>query len=247
SVFAPFPQRLWTYAQLVPPEEGESDDRVSHRADIWLIDEGGQVVAEAKGLCVLYLTDDLQVEASPQIDDWLYAIDWQALNAVDTRGQTLRPHWLVFSDGTELGQTLGRELLRRGADVRWIHPGSAAADEPAADARTDCLNHQDPDDVDRVLNAFGLDSAPGVVYLWGNACRVDEGSALADVEQRTQFVTEALIGLLQGFDRRRLPPTLWLLSGGAHAVLGSECPDPAQAMLWGLGRSVAEEHAAAWG
>ncbi len=249
TVFAPFPERVWSYAQLVPPTENEPDDRLSHRADIWLVDEAGQVVAEAKGLCVLYLSDDSQMEASHQSDAWLYTIDWQSVGAVDTRGQALLPHWLIFADSMGLGEVIGQELLRRGADVRWIYPSGDAEPEPTTNALTSSLNPCDPDEVNRILKTFGPESEShtGMIYLWGLEHHIDERSALAEVEHHTQFATEALIGLLQGIDRCQLRARLWLLSANAHAVLATDCPDPAQSMLWGLGRSIAEEYTASWG
>ncbi|RRR68699.1 MAG: SDR family NAD(P)-dependent oxidoreductase, partial [Candidatus Viridilinea halotolerans] len=43
------------------------------------------------------------------------------------------------------------------------------------------------------------------------------------------------------------PPRLWVVTQGAQAVTGSEAVQPLAALLWGLGRVAAREHAEFWG
>jgi acyl transferase domain-containing protein/dienelactone hydrolase/acyl carrier protein len=236
TFFAPLPERLWSYAQVA--EGSGAQHGLSHRADVWLVDDEGQVVLEARGLCVEYLDDAFLTEAAVPFDEWLYDVAWEPLPAVDVRSRTLDPRqWLICADDRGIGRAVGSMLERRGAVVHL----AGAADGAGEDAAP-----IDPGAVRPWREPVGrLDPAqPAGVVLVGAGADEPEPEAFAD---RTLAAAQRLVELVQELEASGVAYKLWIVTVQGQRVAAGERPDPSQAALWGLGRTLAEEHADAWG
>ncbi|WP_229070446.1 type I polyketide synthase [Actinoplanes sp. DH11] len=139
-----------------------------------------------------------------------------------------------------------------GPGGRWlvVLPATRTDDEPAR-AATDGLRARGADVLEIVLNGDGLeraqlaerlraagaDTAAGVVSLLA----LDTDPAPCD--PGTTVGLAATMTLIQALGDAGATGRLWALTRGAVA----DVPDPAQAMVWGLGRTAALEHPERWG
>jgi phthiocerol/phenolphthiocerol synthesis type-I polyketide synthase B len=130
---------------------------------------------------------------------------------------------------------------RIGVARHWVVVGGKdAVAELAGELRT---RGQHVTCVESAGNLFAADPSSGdpdrVVVV------VDSGNRSADDALR---VTLSILGLARSLGRRPLAPRLHLLTAGAQPAGAARCsPAPAQACLWGLGRSLALELPGIWG
>lgn len=139
--------------------------------------------------------------------------------------------WLILADRAGVGSGLARRLEAAGETCRVV----LAQDVCSADARAQRA-------LQRLLEPGGL---RGVVHLhaldmtrWGDAV----GSALdRELEAACGSALE-LAAACAAAEPTAVPPA-WVVTRGARAVSGDESHlEPAQATLWGLGKTVDLEH-----
>ncbi|MFD0364918.1 SDR family NAD(P)-dependent oxidoreductase [Nocardia sp. GCM10030253] len=203
--------------------------------DAILIDSAGRTIATIGGACLIAAagTDTPQVartsgvnmesvgpaHAAARVDRLLHHLEWTPITLGEQlpAGRDSAGRWLVFSDGPT-GDAVAAGLSTRSIETSLVRPedvlGQGLSLEPAEANFTELLA-----------------GAPlgGIVYAWttgSTAVRV--GTVLR------------LARSLDGAGRVR--STLWLLTVGAQRVANSDRPDPEQAMIWGLGRTLATEH-----
>ncbi|WP_394847336.1 SDR family NAD(P)-dependent oxidoreductase [Pendulispora brunnea] len=144
----------------------------------------------------------------------LYTLDWRRQEHLAPAPSSRSRSWLLFVDGGGTGEALAAELRARGEHCVLVH----ARDEQPIDAV--------------LRDAFGSGPPPaGVVYLWG-----------LDAES-VERITGGALELVRALSRRgwRDAPRLWLITRAAQPA-GTPVLSPAQASLWGIGRTMALEH-----
>ncbi|MFQ6329963.1 SDR family NAD(P)-dependent oxidoreductase [Nocardia sp. CWNU-33] len=157
--------------------------------------------------------------AAARIERLFHRLQWTpiAIGEQLPVGKGAADRWLVFSDGPT-GDAVAAGLSARNIEISVLRPedvlGERLSIEPGEG------------------NFAALLSGPplgGIVYAWTTGSAADRvGTVLR------------LARALDGADR--VPSTLWLLTVGAQRVSGADRPDPEQAMMWGLGRTLATEH-----
>lgn len=146
-------------------------------------------------------------------------------------GRSMR--WLVLLDGDGLGAALLGELARRGQHA------IALAESSGFDPSSDLCWRQ-------VLADPLASGAPiGVIDLSALALRDDgESSILEPALER--YMAIALAQLRAIISHAGAAVTMWKVTRGAQPALGQPAR-AAQAVAWGLGRSLASEHPEVWG
>ena len=152
--------------------------------------------------------------------DWWYVPRWAA-RAAPAGGGALSGRWLVFADA-ELGAELGRGLDCR---VRVHRPGVLDGD----------LNG----DLDAELVA-DLGRVGRVLYAPAVGGAAIDVAAAYQLFHAVRRLTAALV--CSGAAAR-----LFILTRNAQPVVDGDRANPAHAVLWGLGRSIALEHPEIWG
>lgn len=201
--------------------------------------------------------------ATADVEDWLYRVVWRQLpnrRSLPQLGDTRT--WLLFADRGGVARGLASILSRRGdrcvlvrpgAGFRHIGVGESGVDEFEVDAGR-------ADDYRALFSELaGADRAPldGAVHMW--SLDVDGGSAVAnpnaadreltrevaDLERANQRNTTAVLHILRELVGRRSRGStkLWLVTRACQVLDGDvSAPRPWSATLWGLGRTVAQEH-----
>ncbi|NHZ69837.1 MAG: SDR family NAD(P)-dependent oxidoreductase, partial [Thermotogales bacterium] len=186
-----------------------------------------------------------------QLADWLYTIDWlskvraSSVNAGPTPG-----YWLVLADPNGLSDSLARLLSEQGHECVTI----AAADSYCYPQRLQCsINPASAEDFNRLLVETGerlTTPLLGIIDL----CPADlpgESEAIEDPQkQDVPSSCHRLLNLVQALVQVQQVPQygIWIVTRTALAVNDDRgLPGIAHAGLWGMGRTIALEHAELWG
>ncbi|MGA2165857.1 MAG: type I polyketide synthase, partial [Solirubrobacteraceae bacterium] len=163
-------------------------------------------------------------------DSWRYRVRWKP--HPDSQPSALNGDWLVLlpeqMQGDALTQSLLEALTRSGARSLPVAIDPASAERDTLTAR---------------LRQASTDTPPcGVLSL------------LALAEREPAFCSDpsgglaATLALLQALSDAQLEAPVWLATKGAVRAEPSDLlPNPAQAMVWGLGRVLALEQPERWG
>ncbi|MEU2394151.1 type I polyketide synthase [Streptomyces sp. NPDC007369] len=175
-----------------------------------------------------------QSREQAEADGWRYRVTWKPL--ADPAASRLSGAWLVVvpeAPSGPAGDTAAavlRTLADRGAEVRTVAVAPDAADR---DALTAALR----------AAAEGAAAPAGVLSLLALGDDAEGGGAL-----RAHAGLLATAALVQALGDADVSAPLWCATRGAVAVARSErIQDPAQALLWGFGRTVALEYPDRWG
>lgn len=148
--------------------------------------------------------------------------------------------WLLLipagGSGQEIGQQLVAQFRTRGDNAIGVVPGTNFAQ---LDEQTYQIDPHNPSDYKTLVES--LPPLAGVVHLWSlmdhTVVSVEE---LDDIAFHSCGTT---LHLVQTLLRANHTPPLWLVTRDAQVVSeGDTGSGFAQAALWGLGRSIAQEH-----
>ncbi len=144
--------------------------------------------------------------------------------------------WLLFADEAD-----ERGLGRRLADLLEASGRRCHVARPDAEA----------EGFDEILARSEEEGFPlaHVVHLLGLDLTSEAPEALESLEtlEEAERSLAGAVALCQAIERRARPVRLWLVTRGSQAVVEGEITEPAQALLWGLGKVVALEQADRWG
>ncbi|WP_437597390.1 SDR family NAD(P)-dependent oxidoreductase [Sorangium sp. So ce590] len=186
-----------------------------------------------------------QERAEAEIQPWLHELSWKP-QPLPPRPRSSTPgHWVALVDEGVTGDRLADALEAAGATCSRLRLGSAA--RRVAEPTWTC------DPTPESLAAWWAERAAergpvrGVVHLWGlGAAPQGEDTLDAALERGVESAPALLRAALQAERGER--PRIWFVTRGAVSVgAGDPVTAPAQAALWGLGRTLALEHPEVWG
>ncbi|HWE60603.1 MAG TPA: SDR family NAD(P)-dependent oxidoreductase, partial [Chloroflexota bacterium] len=244
---------LWSHGRFIAEEAPTTE---TYAGNFCFYDESGQLIAEVEGLRLKRASRQTLLRATQQrFGDWLYQVEWQRTDPPTApAGRALqRGGWLIFADATGVGEALAALLQAAGQSPVLISPAGTSANGSSGHYR---LNPSLPDGFRQLLrDTCGEDQPPlrGIVHLWSlDAVPESDGvsSALDDAQERGCLSTLHLIQALAEAAPAD-PPRVWLVTRGVQPMdpaapgetveLGE--PAVAQSTLWGLGGTIAQEHA----
>ena len=253
--------RVWSHARLLPSQE---ENAASIEGDVRILDDNGEILAEAKGLQLQRIgsfvtqstspsvsTTQLVTTTADELGKWLYELQWKQTDLLsnnsmpDSRTQRT---WLLFMDGRGVGKQLAADLERQGDTCLFVTRGYRYA---AGGGKGYQVNPTQPADIGRLLKDV-QQPLHGIVYLWGLDIQPLETSDAATLEADQEIMTGGALNLIQQLATQSvegaLPAKIWIVTRGAQAVIENEKPlEVAQSPLWGLGKTCAIEHPELWG
>lgn len=196
--------------------------------DLRLLDRDGQPVVEI---------DAFELSALSPLDGALFEVCWQPRPAAQE--QPVKGGWLILADDSGVADGLSRRLgttphvvARTGRTYAVDAPGRYTIDP------------QDPRQSARLLDeAFAAGPPERVVQLSGlDAPSVDSAETAAEAARLCCVSTLNLVRALVDRSHGR-SPRLFVVTRGSQAASGSEdVTSPQQALGWGFGTTVAQEH-----
>jgi len=250
QVYGAFPEAgsVYVHAALV-----ESDaEKGTSRVDLRIADRDGAILAEIAGMEMKRLARDSSADAAGS----LYTLEWNSENpdtdaqekaeeAVARLARVAVENWVVFADRTGIADAMEHMLVSSGGRCTRVRPGAGFRKTGEAEYEVDPGERMD---LDRLFEAVAIsETVPtAIVYLWA----LDQTSA-GDYDAEMLMGAQALgsqyiPGVVQAISAANWdnPPRLWLVTAGAMTVGGERVPPRIESSpMWGLGSTVAREHA----
>ena len=258
--FMPFSVEKILFCSQVPNKvlcravmrDGDSFAQEMFQASFFIYTADGDLVCEIDNLTMrrtnkdtLELLKKSQNAGQRQHLDLCYDIVWrQALMPEKNKAEgSMQGSWLIFAGkDKELCDALALEIAKRGG-TSGIVP--CAETEPDA---AGAVSAKKPEDFERVVGEWVHKAQPqGIFFLWGLDCfEPDYSRAPEDDPTSAPFKThtaEALLHLAQALGRQSTASGIKLvtLTCQAQGVRSQDQPVPAQSLLWGLEKSIANE------
>jgi len=237
---------VWSRSVMQGPTNANS---VIFEGDVYLLDDAGQVLIEARGLRLQRSEPVQQTAPSHELQEWLYELQWEPWQPINNRQATSQTgKWLIFTDSGGTGQWLS-DLLMKQPDTTCItvSPGYTYQATGANQYR---INPASADDMQRLLKDVLDDttSLAGVIHLWSLDMTPPERTNVTSLEADQVLGAASALNLIQALlgTKQGQQAQLWFVTRRAQAV-GAESLEVAQSPLWGLGRTCAIEHPELWG
>ncbi|MFI8093264.1 SDR family NAD(P)-dependent oxidoreductase [Streptomyces sp. NPDC086080] len=253
------PASLFSHARLLPSPREDS-----FVADIDIRADDGRLIAEMRGLRLQYLaghapallnphTEDTVTPprmadtpapaGSDDLDTWLHTLTWdEAPLTVPVTATTHRDgFWLVLTDSGPTGRAVVRELTDRGQRVVAVTAGAGHLAGGGDRYRID------PSKEDHFVQLLGdvarYGACHGIIHLWALDAQVSLDATPTEIRRAQLLAGHSVLYLARALEKEPLDhPPLWLVTQLAQAAGTAErVRHPVQAVLWGLGRTLAAE------
>jgi phthiocerol/phenolphthiocerol synthesis type-I polyketide synthase D len=219
------PRHVFSHAVLRSDPRGTAEQL---EGDIEIVDAAGQRVCEVRGFRVQRTALDTSIVEDP-VARLFYGVTWRA-KSLQAGDASQSGTWIVLVDDQGTGEALAAILEAEGD--RCIRIG------------------RDADALSWALDGRGPNSPlKGVVHLWSlDAASGDAADATALARAQHEGV-DTILRIVQLLAATEAPSArLWVATRGAQPVTASGPePSPAQAMVWGFGKTIAAERPALWG
>jgi acyl transferase domain-containing protein/surfactin synthase thioesterase subunit len=240
------------WAQAVVRNHGRPDQAVLVDINIYSVDS--EPVATLAGLSLRRLPREALAASNGHSapSERLYQVRWEERPPAPA-SRTALASWIVFADRGGVGTALAELLEERGD---WCHLVFAEPLPAAADPTRSAIDPARPEDfrcLIREVSAWEGLPCRGVIYLWGLDISSAEDSSPARLEQAETLGATAPLFLTQALAEATrtssFHPRLWLVSRNVQSTKNTPTPpsEPAQAPLWGFGRTVGLEYPSLWG
>lgn len=217
----PLGRQAWVHIVLTSAVSLKAE---AHRADIFLLDEAGEVLVEVRDLLLLPLAS-AQVQ---QPADWLYQLAWEPVTLAESSAAPGdQDGWLIIGAGGGRSAQLAQALTAR--NQRILQPLDESQSLEVALAQADAT--------------FGS-SWRGILYMRGLDMQIAETTAATQLELEQHHSVGGLLELTQALAATPVgaTPALWIVTSGAQALPASPVTAPQQTSLWGFGRVLLREH-----
>ncbi len=235
---------IWVHIQR-DTRAALSDELLS--ADIRLLGEDGEVIAEVDGLLLKQVDRRaFMASLSNSMQEVLFELAWREQPAPAARERVVSQPgpWLLLADSGSIAEEVKALALQRSWPCVVATPGAGYERIDSSHYR---LDPGDPAGFDRLLQEVSAGGAAptAVAYLWGLGER--RGAELS-AEELAGFVSRNTAGalhLVKAMARATWAqrPSLWMVTRGAVAADPADAVEGlSQASSWGFGRAVAIEH-----
>lgn len=223
-------------------------DADSYSGDVRIYDESGELIAELLGLRLRLLTRGGHAARTMPVrvpaDDWIYELRWQVRSA-PPQGPRVSGRWLLLADRIGVALDLARLLRAAGRPATLAVPG-----DDFAELGHDCYQVRPTNEYDfsRVLNeglaGSGDTQWAAIVHLWSLNAPAAPLITSSAVRDSSMEGVRSAIALVRALSRAQHPAVraVRLVTRGAHAIIEHDSVSPLQAPIWGLGRTIMQEH-----
>ncbi|NRB30657.1 MAG: SDR family NAD(P)-dependent oxidoreductase, partial [Rhizobiaceae bacterium] len=230
AVYRDVPEEVWSLCRA-RAEDQVAGERYCVDIDIFATD--GTPVATLAGLTIKQFSREefLPIETD-NVADWLYGVDWLPCPMDEAAATDKVGHWLVITHNSGEVDGLLQAFEASGQSFDIVSPEQVMDDTvqpPTPDAP-----------VRGVINAMALSSRPLALMTTAR---------LTEETQRQFELSQAMLRLTtETFAAAEIQPKIWYLTRGAQAPVDAALGGEAiQAVLWGHGRAIAQEHPNVWG
>ncbi|MEU2900748.1 SDR family NAD(P)-dependent oxidoreductase [Streptomyces sp. NPDC001273] len=250
---------MFSHARLLPSSREDS-----FVADIDIRADDGPLIAQMRGLRLQYLAGHAPDLLAPPTEDsvtpprasdtpaplhgdardtWLHTLTWDQapLPAPDTAATEAEGFWLVLTDSGSSGRALVRELTGRGQRVVAVTAGAGRLAGGGDRYRIDPSDEEHYREV--LVDVARYGACRGIVHLWALDAQAGLDATPTEIRRAQLLAAHSVLHLTHALEKEPLGrPPLWLVTQLSQATgTGEQVRHPFQAMLWGLGRTLAAE------
>lgn len=244
-------ERVWSYAVL---RSNGSESVDSFEGDVRLLDEEGRLIAEVTGMRLQRTKPAIQGKEREVLDGLLYVMNWEPKAGVEVqqsgKAANQQETWLVFADSHGTGEAFARLLEARGEACIRIEAAESYERVGEKRFRMNPARLEDMREILEILFNSEERICSGVVHFWSLNSLPPEKTTSESLQRAQELGCLSVLHLVQCLGRveSQEPTRLWLVTQGAQSVPSAPAPVAlAQALLWGLGRTLAQEHPNLWG
>jgi acyl transferase domain-containing protein/SAM-dependent methyltransferase/acyl carrier protein len=236
---------LWCQAQL---RSADSANRQTLIADLQLIDDQGNLVAEVQGYCLKRAErETLQRMMRGRMQQWLHEVSWRPKKREHSRRpQPSEPgQWLILADRSGHGEELAKILQENGDACLLAYPSVNGDSTNNGHLGLDATQ---PERFRRLLQQLAANDKPrlhGVAHLWSLDESVTEEMTTAKLRAQQAINTQSVLHLMQALTGVAWAetPRLWIVTRGAQPAGMEQQPlAVAHSPLWGFANTIALEH-----
>jgi acyl transferase domain-containing protein len=186
------------------------------------------------------------IEKEVDVADWFYVPSWEySITPSDDREaedteDPVTSQWLLFDDGSELGNTVIAALRQSGEDVTVVRAGPSF-EVQASESYT--VNPGSPEHYGALVSSLDAsDRLPDrVLHLWGVDPPSPELESAIDQQQKGFY---SLLYLAQALATTKLSSSVHIVAAtnNLNSVTGDEVLCPAKATILGVCRAVPQEY-----
>jgi acyl transferase domain-containing protein len=199
-------------------ELGTTDDPSLLVGHVAVYDEEGRLLSQVRGARLRYLEEAREPTGKPGLDHWFYEVTWSELRRLERHGT--RRNWLLIGGPLDFAEQLRSTLEAAGVRASLI---------------------RESDDLTSALQRSG-DTA--IAYLDGLTAHAP---AAADSAGDATAVS-GLFAIVQHLRGSGKVASVFVITRGAQTAGRDVTEDGLwQTPLWGIGRTLAAEHADLWG
>ncbi|MFD3625187.1 type I polyketide synthase, partial [Streptomyces sp. NPDC058698] len=253
------PASVFSHAKLLPSPREDS-----FVADIDIRADDGRLIAEMRGLRLQYLaghapalldphTEDTVTPprmadtpasaGSNDLDTWLHTLTWDEAPLTVPVPATIPPDgfWLVLTDSGSTGRAVVRELTDRGQRVVAVTAGAGHLAGGGDRYRIDPSKEEHFAQL--LVDVARYGACRGIIHLWALDAQVNLDATPTEIRRAQLLAGHSVLYLARALEKEPLDhPPLWLVTQLAQATGTAErVRHPVQAVLWGLGRTLAAE------
>ncbi|MEZ4315233.1 MAG: SDR family NAD(P)-dependent oxidoreductase [Polyangiaceae bacterium] len=212
-----------------------ASDSAGTEARARVVASTGEPIVTLEGVRARRISSDLLVLRS--LKDVLFGVEWKPVALGEARSPAPGT-WLVLGDSGGVGEALAAALTERGLSVKLVLPAGAATEGQAS-----FIDFTDPVQIASAVREAASSSAllAGVVHLAALGAEPETAVGLLQAQERA--CGSALSAVKALIDQGITTAQLFLVTRGTQAV--GRAPgalEPTGATVWGLGRSIANEH-----
>jgi phthiocerol/phenolphthiocerol synthesis type-I polyketide synthase C len=245
-VFGTLSDAVYAYATLHDRSAANAgDERV--RADAWVLDADGAVVALAEGMEFEFPVGSTFAQTSGIPSDpamWRCEVEWAETPLLPAQAAASQDpgHWLILADAGGVAEGIATRLRSKGQECVMVRPGSAYVRPDASSCTVNVADSLDMERLVRELYADGDHQCRAVLHLWN----LDAPSFTDDVPAGYADGVTSLVDTVRALSMAELTraPRLWLVTAGAQPVeVGGAGISLGQSMAWGCAKTILHEHA----
>jgi acyl transferase domain-containing protein/NAD(P)-dependent dehydrogenase (short-subunit alcohol dehydrogenase family) len=218
--------------------------------DVFLLAETGRVTVAARGLRLRRLEARGEGAAALARDEWFQELRWISSARTAPAPARTDPEtagaWLVFTDSAGVGESLRLLLAASGDACIAVSRGDSYL---SSGPNRYVIDPRRPDHYEQLVqDVFGGGLPPrGVVHLWSLDAAPPDQTTLDTLDAACDLGSGSVLHVVQALAATpwREKPRLWLVTRDAQPVSSRNGTDPlafAQSPLWGLARTIAQEH-----
>ncbi len=209
---------LWAHTIIT---SGGNTREANLIGDIFLRDDAGNLLLEARGLELRRLPRDLEAA----ISDWFYEIAWQPRPLVQLVAESSekKSRWLIFADHGGASARLINKLEERGDKVVVVHAAAAFKKIAARHYEISPTHAEEYKHLlAEILNEDAVDMA-GIAHLWSLEASASPANARDLIASAHELGCLSVMYLAQalGAIEMKNSPRLWLITSGVHPHAGS--------------------------